>query len=337
MIFFSNRRKHISGNDNDSNVESISSRRNQVSKLEYGTSIAIGGGKGGIGKSFLSSNLAICLARLGYKVTLVDLDLGSANLHTVLGINNPKMGISDFLQGRCSSIKDVQVKTEIPNLSFIGGFDDQLNIANMSSEDKDRLLDSFSDLDTPFLILDLGAGTTEHTLDFFLYADEKILAVIPEPTSIENAYRFLKSAFYRQIILSDSDIGIKDVIDQAMDQKNALGIKTPADLIQHVVSMEPKKGTELLEIIKGFNLHVLLNQVRARRDIDVGYSVKSVCRKYFGFNADFIGYIDYDNAVWQALRRRRPLVLEYPSSNLVGQFLKISKNLVKPKSIREVG
>ena len=58
---------------------------------------AIGGGKGGIGKSFISTNLSICLARLGRTATVLDLDLGSANLHTCLGLKAPQVSLSDFL------------------------------------------------------------------------------------------------------------------------------------------------------------------------------------------------------------------------------------------------
>ncbi len=334
MIFFSNRVTDINGHKK---VTKDSNKDGGTSAQTYGTTWAIGGGKGGIGKSFISSNLSICLARLGKPVTLIDLDLGSANLHTCLGLNSPKLGLSDFLTGRVNSIKDLQVKTGIPNLNFIGGFTDALNIANMSDEHKSKLIESFNDLDTPYLIFDLGAGTSEHTLDFFLMSDQQILTVVPEPTSIENAYRFLKSAYYRKIRSADSDEGFKQIIDEAMDQKNKHGIKTPADLMRFIVSQNPKEGAQLVELIKTFHIQVLLNQVRTRKDIEIGHSVKSVCRKYFGVEADFLGYIDYDNAVWQALRRRRPLVLEYPSSTLVGQFLKISKNLIKPNSMREVG
>ncbi|MES2965718.1 MAG: P-loop NTPase, partial [Bdellovibrionota bacterium] len=93
---------------------------------------AVGGGKGGIGKSFISSSLAMCLARMGKAVTLVDLDLGSANLHTCLGIKVPQESISDFVAGRVDNLGKIAVQTEIPGLSFISGFNDALNIADLN-------------------------------------------------------------------------------------------------------------------------------------------------------------------------------------------------------------
>lgn len=297
---------------------------------------AVGGGKGGIGKSFISSSLAICLTRMGKSVTLVDLDLGSANLHTCLGMKIPSQTLSDFISGRVQDISQCSSPTEIPGLNFISGFNDALNVADLSNENKLRLIHALRTIQTPYVILDLGAGTSENTLDFFLAADQKIIAVTPEPTSIENAYRFMKSSFYRKLRLAESELGIQSLIEAAMDSKNQLGIKSPADLIRHISQTDPAAGARLTEKIGDFNMQLLLNQVRTRPDIELGHSMKSVCKKYFGIEADYLGYIDHDNAVWQSLRKRRPLVIEYPYSSIVGQFLGITKNLLNPTSLRAV-
>ena len=297
---------------------------------------AVGGGKGGIGKSFISSSLAICLTRMGKQVTLVDLDLGSANLHTCLGMKIPSQTLSDFISGRAQTIAQVSAPTEIPGLHFISGFNDALNVADLDNSNKLRLIQALRTIRTPYVILDLGAGTSENTLDFFLAADQKIIAVTPEPTSIENAYRFMKSSFYRRMKLAESELGIQSLIETAMDSKNQLGIKSPADLLRYISQSNPEAGQRLDHEIHDFNLQILLNQVRTRPDIELGHSMKSVCKKYFGIESDYLGYIDHDNAVWQSLRKRRPLVIEYPYSSIVGQFLGITKNLLNPTALRAV-
>ncbi len=159
---------------------------------------AVGGGKGGIGKSLITGNIGITLARLKKRVLLVDADLGGANLHTTLGIGVPEMTLSDFLNRRVETIQDVIIKTSIPNLSLVSGAQDFLDAANPNFAQKARLLRHLETLDADYILLDLGAGTSFNILDFFLFADHGILVVLPEPTAIENAYRFIKSAFYRR-------------------------------------------------------------------------------------------------------------------------------------------
>ena len=297
---------------------------------------AVGGGKGGIGKSFISSSLAMCLTRMGKSVTLIDLDLGSANLHTCLGIKIPNESLSDFISGRVDDLSKIAVTTEIPGLHFISGFNDALNIADLNDAAKHRLITAIRNIQTPYVVLDLGAGTSETTLDFFLSADQKIVAVTPEPTSIENAYRFMKAAFYRRLRQAEGELGIQSLIEAAMDTRNQHGIRSPADLIRHIGNVNPEAGLRLQTKISDFNLQFLLNQVRTREDIEIGTSMKSVCRKYFGIESNYLGYIDHDNAVWQALRKRRPLMVEFPYSAIVGQFLRVTKNLINPQSLRAV-
>lgn len=309
---------------------------NKVSSPHPSTIWAVGGGKGGIGKSFISSSLAICLTRIGKTVTLVDLDLGSANLHTCLGAKIPQQTLSDFLGGRVDDINGIAVNTEIPGLSLISGFNDSLDIADTSRGSAERLFSALRTLPSAYTILDLGAGTAETTLDFFNFADQKIVAFTPEPTSIENAYRFMKASFYRKLKQAESELGIQELVAAAMDSRNQHGIRSPADLLRYLNGANPAVGTKLMTTVQSLHVQLLLNQVRTRQDIDLGHSVSSVCRKYFGIEASYLGYIDHDNAVWQSLRKRRPLIVEFPYSSIVGQFLGITKNLLNPHSLRAV-
>ena len=159
---------------------------------------------------------------------------------------------------------------------------------------------------------------------------------LTEPTSIENAYRFMKASYYRKLREAESELGIQSLIEAAMDSRNNLGIKSPADLVRYIHQTNPEAGLRLSNKISDFSIQLLLNQVRTRQDIELGHSMKSVCKKYFGIEANYLGYIDHDNAVWQSLRKRRPMVIEYPYSSIVGQFLQISKNLLNPAALRAV-
>jgi flagellar biosynthesis protein FlhG len=298
---------------------------------------AIGGGKGGIGKSFISSSLAISLARMGHKVILIDLDLGSANLHTCLGVPAPANSLSDFFSGRETDLNALLVASSLPKMQFIGGFNDALNVANISAELQKQLMMAVrSQLDADYVILDLGAGTHENTLDFFLASDQKITTVVPEPTSIENAYRFIKAAFYRKIRTDQQSFGIQEVIDEAMDHKNKYNIRSPGDLLHYLSKAESSLGHDFAQRMADFQMQIIINQVRTRADAELGHSITSVCQKYFGIKVSYAGYLDYDNAVWQSLRQKRPLLLYAPHTPLMSQFFNISRHLVNPNSTRAV-
>ena len=182
---------------------------------------AIGGGKGGVGKSFVAGNLGILLAQRGFRVILADLDLGGANLHTWLGVNTPEQGVSEFVDRQVEQIHELLIPTSIPQLRLISGARDGVEIANLKHTQKMRFLMALKRLDTDFIIMDLGAGTAYNTIDFFLLAEKQLMVVIPEPTSIENAYRFLKNSFYRKLRHTSSSFGLRNVVDQMLKNNNA--------------------------------------------------------------------------------------------------------------------
>lgn len=290
---------------------------------------AIGGGKGGVGKSLVSSSLALSLANAGDQVVAVDMDLGGANLHTALGIDLPKQTLSDFFSKRVEILKDCLVPSGLPNLDIISGAQDSVQVPQIGSEDKIRLLEGVSELGGDYAVLDLGAGSSENTVDFFLYADVGIIVILPEPTSIENAYRFIKSAYYRRLFHAPSLKEFRPLIQTAMDSNNAQSIKSPADLLKRIHQADPQAGIKLKQEIGKFQPKLILNQARTQTDIDIGYSVKAVCKKYFGIDLDYVGHLDYDSAVWQAVRRKRPLMLEFPNSKLVISMDRIAQYLKK--------
>jgi flagellar biosynthesis protein FlhG len=294
--------------------------------------IATGGGKGGIGKSFISSSLAIAMAQQGQKVIAADLDFGGANLHTSLGVELPQNTVSDFLSQRTLDLSTCLTPTYIKNLSLLSGAQDSVKIADISDGTKARILAGLWSLKADVLILDLGAGTAHHTLDFFLASDVGIVTLLPEPTSIENAYRFIKSIYYRKLFLAPELAPVRAQIECAMDSKNQQGLKTPADLYKEINRVSPELGIKLKSILEHFRPKLLINQARTQTDIEIGVSVKSVCKRYFGIDLDYIGYLDYESTVWQSIRRKRPLLLEFPNSRLVSTFERIAQQITRENS-----
>jgi flagellar biosynthesis protein FlhG len=290
---------------------------------------AIGGGKGGIGKTLLTSNMAVYLSWLNKRVVVVDMDLGGANLHTSLGVEAPGKTLSDVVLGRVDDLNELLQPTPIKNLQLISGAQDPVGIANLRHMQKARLIRKFREIDADYVLLDLGAGTASNTLDFFLLADRKLVLVTPEPTSIENAYRFIKSAFYRMLRASTPSPYVRQLIEQAMDLKNTRGIRTPKDLLAEVKRLSPSDGVELEERMKAFRIALVVNQVRVKAEAEIGKSVQMVCERYFGMTVDYMGYLPYDNAVWQSIRRRVPFLIDAPNCTAVTNLEEILRNLLK--------
>lgn len=306
---------------------------------------AIGGGKGGVGKTLLTANLAVTLARSGARVIAIDLDLGGANLHTCIGAQDPENlpCLTDFFEKRVQSLKDLARPTHFENLSIISGAADAVSIANLAHSQKQKLLTKIRTLDADYILLDLGAGTTFNTLDFFLCADLGLLAVLPEPTSVENTYRFVKSAFYRRLKSAERDYRVRELVDSVMARKDDLQIHTPADLLRQLERENPLTGGLVREIMGSFDMKFILNQVRTQADADIGFGIRNVCRKYFGINVDYLGSLEYDSSVWQSVRRRRPLAVEFPSSpimpriqSFVSQLLSEEAERLKKKKTNEL-
>ena len=91
---------------------------------EHKTIWAIGGGKGGSGKSFITANIGICLSKLGVRVLLIDADLGGANLHTLLGISPPALSLADYIKKGVLRLREVLLSTDLPNLQLLTGAQD---------------------------------------------------------------------------------------------------------------------------------------------------------------------------------------------------------------------
>ena len=116
----------------------------------------IGGGKGGAGKSFITANLGVLLAKQGEKVLLVDLDLGGSNLHTFLEHQGQKTDLNDFLNKTIKNLDHAASPTVIPNLFIICSINCSLEIANLSHAQKVKIIKAIHRLPYDYILLDLN-------------------------------------------------------------------------------------------------------------------------------------------------------------------------------------
>lgn len=178
--------------------------------------ITVTSGKGGVGKTSISLNLAIQLTRLGKKVVVFDADFGLANIEVMLGVR-PQYNLADMMF-RGKELKDIITEGE-EGICFISGGSGIQELATMNREQvvflTNRLmeLDQFADV----IIVDTGAGISDSVLEFVLASTEVLLVATPEPTSITDAYALLK-ALNRKTEFSIEDTSIKMISNRVKSE-----------------------------------------------------------------------------------------------------------------------
>lgn len=256
---------------------------------------AVGGGKGGVGKSVFTLLLATALAKRGADVVLVDADLGGANLHTLLGMRNPKRGLADFIERRVENLADVAEATRIPRLRLINGAEELLGIANPKFSQKTRLLTHLDRLAADVILLDLGAGTSTTTLDFFLFAAGRIAVVTPEVTSTQNAYGFMKASVYRKLTrVFSRDTEVLEMIHATADPGSGTTLRTVGDLRAAISALSADHRILMTRCMDELQMSLVVNMVRDPRERDTARVISSVAQKYLDLSPDILGYIDYD-------------------------------------------
>ena len=291
--------------------------------------LAIGGGKGGAGKSVFSTIMAFWLARTGNRTVLMDLDLGGANLHTLLGIKSPDRTLNDFITRRFGELEDICIDTSEKNLRLISGASDVLSLANPHFSQKIKLMTHLSRLDADCVVLDLGAGTSFNVLDFFLIAHKKIIVLTPEPTSIQNAYIFVRNAVYRKLSrLSSKNPSLQALIKIAMDPKNVLKIRTIKELFQFIEESDEKNIIEVLKKeIGDIHLGVVTNMVKNEKEENAGRIVQIVAEKYLTIPSTDLGCVSYDNHIRKMVSDMVPLINLDQSSQAFGNIYEIANKL----------
>ena len=290
--------------------------------------LSVGGGKGGVGKTFVAANLAAAFAQLGHRVIAVDCDLEGANLHTSLGVPTPPTSLADFVAQREDDLGKLVVDTSIPGLQLIAATHANLGDAQPNHVRRVRLMRALRRLDTDIVLVDLGAGTHSSVLDYFLVGGEGLVVLQPEPTSVENAYSFLRAAFYRRMRLAMVGHGVRNLVSEAMDQRNERGIRSPIDLLREIEALDPHEGSRFVETMRAFRPRLIVNEVRTAEDVRLGFAISSVCRKYFGIEAEYLGYVNHDEAARRSIAARRPVVDLDPRSDAAIYLRRIAKKIV---------
>ncbi|MCE3011213.1 MAG: P-loop NTPase [Proteobacteria bacterium] len=285
---------------------------------------SVGAGKGGVGKTFTVSSLGITLSKLNHNVLLLDLDLSGANLHSTFGLPLTQNNLRKFVSGE-KSIKELITLTGIPRVSYVQGFWDNWTPSELNERMITELFSQVRELPFDFVIVDLGAGPSPTYLEVFKRSDERILIGNSEPTTVEKTYRFIETyvcSTLKERVSSEQYLALEKALrDYRWNQgkgyfsfRNFLKTQIGSDL-------------NYSQVFEERPIHFIVNSSRSRLDQDLGFSMKSVCTKYYDFPLNYLGPIDFDNAVWQAVRNCEPVLIEKPFTPIAGQFLSIVKTM----------
>jgi len=292
----------------------------------------IGGGKGGSGKSFLVGNLGVWLAEQGKKTLMVDVDLGAANLHTIIGIPYPKKSISDFINKKVETLEDTVIETSTANLFLISGAKNSLDVANLLYTQKMKILRAIKKLSYDFILLDIGAGTSYNIIDFFMISDFGIFVTTPEPTSIENIYRLIRAVYFRKVRKMLNQRDFKKLVETALIQYEDSSIDYLSALVLLMKKQYPQKSKALERSVQNMNFHLVLNQLRKKDNPRLGMLMCQIVNKYLGIKMEFLGNITYDDRVHDAVCEKDSFIYRYPYTqasldirNFCNNILSISK------------
>ena len=294
---------------------------------------AVGGGKGGTGKSLVANGLGLRLAEQGARVILVDADFGGANQHIYCGIRHPRSNLGRFFEDKLT-LEELALDTRMPGLRLIPGNINSANTDGLNNAQKLKFFRHLRKLDADHVILDLGAGTEYDTLDSFLLADVKIAVITPDPLSLENFYLFVKNLQFRQLSGILSAVHLRDQARDIWKHRAEHGIATVLDLARHLGGLSTDFAELFARERPNLFLHLVLNEVREFRQVEMGAAARSAVVKFFQVPAELAGFIHHDKDLWHQFSQGGQHVLKGASFAMTHDLESILDGIRKARARR---
>jgi flagellar biosynthesis protein FlhG len=292
--------------------------------------VPVASGKGGVGKSLLAANIALALGQAGHRVVLADLDLGGSNLHLILGTPAMPASIGTFLSGRSGSFEDIVFPTDYENVSFIPGDSEIPGLANLSASQKSRLNKQLKKLEADYLVLDLGAGTYNTIIDFFLLSSHGIIVTSPTPTATVNAYLFLKNASFRILY---SSVKRKspgaEYLKSLKEQGGALGRVYLPQLVEKLREIDPESYHSFAKSYAHFRPRLVLNMLEDPKDAEKANRLRRSAQQYLSLDLLHLGVMYRDEVQDIALGSRLPILKYKPQSVLSQAIIRVTEKLMQ--------
>ncbi|MFQ5865465.1 MAG: P-loop NTPase [bacterium] len=276
---------------------------------------AIASGKGGVGKTVLTVSLGVGLAKVGNQVIMVDADLGGADLHICMGVLEPKYTYFDFYTLQRESLSDIVLETCVDNLQMISGACGTLGLANPKYFQKLRFIRELKKLQADFILVDLGAGSSLSVIDFFLLADEPILVMAPEPTSVHEVFGFIKICLMRKLnrAFKYHPKILETLAKEEVNRPGRIQL-TANELLKQIVQIEGDAADIFNTVVESFQPKLILNMVREQEDLKEAQALQSAAKELLSLQVEYLGHVSYDPTVAEAVNKTKPFLLHDPDS-----------------------
>jgi len=295
--------------------------------------ISLGSGKGGVGKSLISANLAVQLTMMKKKVIVIDADFGGSNLHTYLGLSAPNMSLSNIFTGTAKSFSEIMIHTQFENLQFISADSDFISITNFKYTQKMKILNEIYNLKADYIIIDLAAGSSYNVIDFFLASYFPIVITTPELASFENAYTFIKNSLFRYILneLPKNNVWYNTILEYFIfpSRYNTITIEKILEKIQAInVDLYQRIRTKL----ESFTPNLVLNRISEKNELRLGEKMKLIVQKYLSVDLHFLAYFEEDRLLRQKMNYERPISEEFPITSFSNRTRELAAAIVRMES-----
>lgn len=294
--------------------------------------LPVASGKGGVGKSLIAANLGVAFAQAGQKVVLADLDIGASNLHLVIGHQAPKAGIGTFLNDPKSDFSKVIAETDIANLRFIPGDTEIPGLANLKPTQRNLLVKKMLALqsEADILIIDLGAGTHQSILDFFLLSGQGIVVTSPAVTAVLNAYVFLKNTVFRMMytIFSRETKAHEYLDKKRREESGGFHRLYIPKLLPEIKEIDPASYEDFMDHLNRLHPRLITNMIENPKDADVAVKIRRSCAEYLDMKIEHLGVIYRDSLQDISLASRLPITLYKPNSILSQAIYRIADKII---------
>ncbi|HEX2966111.1 MAG TPA: AAA family ATPase [Syntrophorhabdaceae bacterium] len=288
--------------------------------------IAVGGAKGGIGKSIFAANLGMMLCSLGYRTLMVDLDLGGSDLHIYLGHRRiPGVTLNDFLNRKVASLNDTIIECEHGPMLIAGDLG-ELGAANIPFQRKMRLIEKIREANADYIILDLGGGTDFNTLDFFLASDIGIVLATLDQSAYIEAYAFIKTALQRKLnrlFGADSPFPerrnalLKGIVADGTSASGNDGPSTISALLERIAAEDPVSlpliSDEILRFCPFLVINHSFNHGAASK---IASTIQSIAGQRLSIHVNHIGTISKHRSIEQSTSYAQHPILKWHKSGL---------------------